>query len=175
LGLEIKHISDDFIAIRQSVWSGSVQFPKTPNSIRDVDLPASLAAMLRKFIGGRTSGFLFQTKASRSISQSDILTRALHPILEAACLEKRCFHAFRRFRTTWLRKNRVPEDLVRFWIGHSNRTVTDGYSKVKEDAEFRKKVCGEVGLGFQLPTEIRAENTEVAPSCTQNSVEECAV
>jgi integrase len=88
LGLEIKHISDDCatITVRQSVWNSRVQFPKTSRAIRDVDLHADLAATLRKFIGGRTAGFLFQTQAGRSISQSDILTRDLHPILEAAGL-----------------------------------------------------------------------------------------
>jgi hypothetical protein len=32
--------------------------------------------------------------------------------------EKCGFHAFRRFRFTNLRKQGVPEDLLRFWIGH---------------------------------------------------------
>ena len=148
LGLEIaKHISDDCttIKVRQSVWNGSIQLPKTFNAIRDVDLHSSVAGMLREFIGGRTAGFLFQTKTGRSISQSDILTRDLHPILAAAGLEKRGFHAFRRFRTTWLRKNRVPEDLLRFWIGHANTSVTDGYSKMKDDSRIPQTLCRKRG------------------------------
>ena|SRR2546425_1599386 len=179
LGLEIdKHVSDDHttIRVRQSVWNGKVQFPKTPNAIRDIDLAPSLARVLQEFIGDRKAGFLFETKAGHPISQSDILRRHLHPILEVVGREKCGFHAFRRFRTTWLRKNRVPEDLIRYWIGHADRSVTDGYSRVKDDVKFRKKVCAEVGLGFQLPTEIRAESPEVVPIVPKNlgaSLEAC--
>jgi len=43
----------------------------------------------------------------------------------------------------------VPEE----WLLHANRSVTDGYSKLKEDVTFRKKVAEQVGIGFELPTE----------------------
>jgi len=33
------------------------------------------------------------------------------------------------------------EDLVRFWPGHSDWTATDGYSKLSEDAEYRREVA----------------------------------
>lgn len=177
LGLEIKHLCDDCptVKIRQSVWNGRVQFPKTSNSIRDVDVHPDVATTLRKFIGSRTAGFLFKTLTGRSISQSDILTHDLHPILESAGFETRGFHAFRRFRTTWLRKNRVPEDLLRFWIGHADRSVTDGYSKVKEDVRFRKKWAKKVGIGFQLAKNVQEENLDVVPICTQDVLEESFV
>lgn len=75
-------------------------------------------------------------------------------------------HAFRRFRTTWLRKQHAPEDLVRFWLGHANKSVTDGYSKLKEDVTFRKQVVEQVGTGFRL----LAKKPEVAPNCTQSQL-----
>src|SRR6266542_2515828 len=65
-------------------WNGTVQFPKTRNAIRDIDLHSTLARMLKEFVGSRTAGFLFQTKVERPLSQSDILNRDLHPILERA-------------------------------------------------------------------------------------------
>jgi len=40
--------------------------------------------------------------------------------------------------------------LVRFWLGHANKSVTDGYSKPKEDVSFRNKVVEQVGTGFRL-------------------------
>jgi hypothetical protein len=54
------------------------------------------------------------------------------------------------------------EDLIRFWLGHANKSVTVLYSKLKDDVTFRKKVVEEVGIGFELP----AEKVEVAPCCT---------
>jgi hypothetical protein len=81
-GLEIdKHISDDFstLHIRQKVCSGHVQlFLKTDNGVREIDLPSSISAMLKKFVGSRTSGFVFctwsvRTRASESpVSHLDL-------------------------------------------------------------------------------------------------------
>lgn len=64
LGLKLsEHLSDDFstIRVRQSVWRGSVQAPKTDNAVREIDIPTSLATFLKASVGGRTSGFLFQS------------------------------------------------------------------------------------------------------------------
>jgi integrase len=163
-GLEVADISSDglTLTIRQSVWNGQVQMPKTANAFRQVDLHPSLAALVTAHVGQRTSGLLFSTPTGKPITQTNILKRNLHPILEALGREKAGFHAFRRFRVTHLRKNRVPEDLLRFWIGHADRSVTDGYSKVKEDIAFRQSCAANVGLGFELPDENLVENTVVA-------------
>ena len=174
LGIEIdKHISDDFstLLIRQKVWNGRIQpFLKTENGVRDIDLHPSIAAMLKKFVGDRTSGFLFCSKNGNPLLQSNVLRLSLHPTSEELRQPKSGAHAFRRFRTTWLRKQRAPEDLIRFWLGHANKSVTDGYSKLKEDVAFRKKVAEQVGIGFELP----AENPKLHPiapkvSCYQRS------
>ena len=136
LGIEIdKHFSDDFstLHIRQKVWNGRVQsFLKTENGVRDIDLHPSIAEMLKTFVGDRYSGFLFCSKSGKSLLQSNILRLSLHPILEELKQPKSGAHAFRRFRTTWLRKQHAPEDLIRFWLGHADKSVTDSYSKLKE-------------------------------------------
>ena len=45
----------------------------------------------------------------------------------------------------------------------ANKTITDLYSKLREDVTFRKKVAEQVGIGFELP----GEKPEPAPNCTQ--------
>jgi len=164
LGLEVgKHISDDFstLYIRQKVRRGRLEgFLKTEGGRRDVDICPVLAEMLKKYVGERTSGFLFRNKNGTSFSQTNLLRRGLHPALKKLGQPKAGFHAFRRFRTTWLRKNRTPEDLIRFWLGHADETVTDGYSKLREDVQYRKEVAGKIGLGF----EISAQTPDVVPN-----------
>jgi hypothetical protein len=115
--------------------------------------------MLREFIGDRTSGLLFCTRTGKPLSQSNILRDSLHPLLEKLGQPAAGSHAFRRFRTTWLRKNSVPRDLENFWLGHAEETVGDGYSKLKEDVGFRKQVTEAIGLGFALPV----PNVSIAP------------
>lgn len=154
-GIEIdKHISEDFktLYIRQKIRRAKLEtFLKTDAGRRDVDLCPDLAAMLKTYVGERTSGFLFRNRKGNFLSQTNLLRRGLHPALKKLGQPKAGFHAFRRFRTTWLRKNRTPEDLIRFWLGHADQTVTDGYSKLREDVEYRKEVATEVGFGFEIP------------------------
>jgi integrase len=72
LGLKLgEHLSGDFstIRVRQSVWRGSVQTPKTDNAVREIDLSSSLAAFLKAHIGDQTSGFLFQSESGRPLMQ----------------------------------------------------------------------------------------------------------
>jgi integrase len=116
--------------------------------------------MLKKYVGERISGFLFNTKNGNSLSQTNLLRRGLHPALKKLGQPRAGFHAFRRFRATWLRKNRTPEDIIRFWLGHADETVTDGYSKLREDVQYRKEVADKIGLGF----EISAQTPDVAPN-----------
>ncbi len=126
----------------------------------EIWLEPVVADKLREFVGEGKSGLLFSTQAGRQISQSNILRRSLHPILAELNQPKMGCHAFRRFRVTWLRKNLVPEDLIKFWHGHAGNTVTDSYSKLKDDVEFRKQVVEKVGLGF----EILSENPVIGPN-----------
>jgi integrase len=152
LGLERKHLSDDCrtITVEQSCWEGDIQTPKTKNAYRQVDLCPKLAALLSEFVKDR-QGLLFANKKGAPLSQTNELRRSLHPVLAELGVEKAGFHAMRRFRTTWLRKQRAPEDLIKFWLGHAKQSVTDGYSKLGEDEEFRKQVAETVGTGFDVP------------------------
>ena len=158
LALEVSHVSQEgTLSISQSVWNGSLQTPKTKAGVREVDLPANIAQLLTAFIGDRKSGFVFRSSNGSPLGQSNVLRRNLHPILEGMGLGKAGFHSFRRFRVTHLRKQGTPEDLLRFWIGHGDKTVTDRYAKLRQDVEFRKTVAERVGIGFSV---------EVVPLCT---------
>ena len=118
LGLEIdKHISDDCrtLYIRQKAKRGIIQKRlKTKNGERDVDLCASLAALLKKFIGERTSGLLFCTSTGRQLLQTDVLRDSLHPILKMLDHEQGGFNIFRRDRLTHSETTECPKPLEHF-------------------------------------------------------------
>jgi integrase len=166
LALEVQHFAKDgTLSVCQGVWNGKLQAPKTKSGIREVDLPQNVTEMLAEFIGDRSAGFIFRTSNGNTLGQSNVLRRSLHPILAEMNREKAGFHSFRRFRVTHLRKQGTPEDLLRFWIGHSGTSVTDGYSKVSQDRAFRKEVAERVGIGFTfevVPCCPPALNTEAA-------------
>jgi integrase len=150
--LQAEDIQGTVIRVRQSHWRGRLYSPKTTAGLREVDLCSSLSEALHDHLGDRTSGFVFRSKAGTPLARSNVLRRGLHKILEKIGRERCGFHGFRRYRVTHLRKQRVPEDLIRFWIGHADKSVTDGYSKVKADVEFRRFTAEQAGLGFHMPT-----------------------
>jgi integrase len=132
------------LKVRRSIWRGKEQEPKTPNAVREVDIPELFAALLQDYAADKT-GYLFATSTGRPLSQRNVL-RALH-----ATGKKVGLHAFRRFRTESLRRARVPEDLTTLWLGHSKKTVTDLYaSGLQNDEAWRREWCARVGLDFSL-------------------------
>ena len=161
LGIEIKHISPDFltISIVQKVHSGRVeQRLKSEDSLREVDLHSSIAALLKEFVGDRKSGFLFSTRQGRPLWPTNIIRRHLHKALKQLAYvnpirgdHKAGNHAFRRFRLTYLRNyTNCPQGLIDFWMGHAANDVTDLYDKIKDDLAFRRAKAEEVGIGFEI-------------------------
>jgi integrase len=163
LALQVEHYQSGTLHIQQGIWNGCIQTPKTRAGTREVDLTASVAAMLENYLDERKTGFLFRTNRKNALSPSTVLRRNLHPILIGMGREIAGFHSFRRFRVTHLRKQGTPEDLLRFWIGHAPESVTDRYSKLYEDVAYRKAQAERVGIGFNL---------EVVPCCPQTFVTE---
>ena len=60
------------------------------------------------------------------------------------------FHSLRRFRTTRLREVGTPEDILKFWIGHGSKDITDRYSKLASNEALRKEWAEKAGLGFSI-------------------------
>jgi integrase len=146
LALKPTDFSPDFrvLFVRRSIWHGQEQAPKTPNAVCVVDIPEPLARLLREYVAGK-SGYLFAAKSGQPLQQRNVL-RALH-----ATGKKVGLHTFRRFRTETLRRARVPEDLIRLWLGHSKQSVTDLYaSGLERDEAWRQEWCERAGLGFSL-------------------------
>ena len=135
LGLKTEDLTDDcrVLHVRRSVWHCHEQLPKTANAVRVVDVHESLARVLREYIVGR-SGLLFATRDGKPLSQRNVLRSFLKA--GGTC----GFHGFRRFRVETLRRERVPEDLVRFWLGHAGASVTDTYANgLREDLTWRQE------------------------------------
>jgi integrase len=159
------------IFVRRRIYKGKEGALKTDSAYRDVDLCGEMASYLKQFIGSRTAGFLFRTKSGQPISQRNILRDSMHKILYGHGFKNSqgeivetipgiapqmkgtgcASHAFRRYRATHLRGSGVPEDITRFWLGHADQSITDRYSKVKENVEHRKSWADLVGIGFEIP------------------------
>jgi hypothetical protein len=154
LGLELdKHFSPDFriLYIQQKAKRGIIQpHLKTKAGEREVDLCSALAKMLRDFVGDRTEGLLFRTSTGGQLLQANTLQDSLHPILETLEHAKGGFNIFRRFRITHLQKTGCPEALRHFWSGHAPSHVSERYTKLSGEREFRLVWAEKIGAGFEL-------------------------
>ena len=100
--------------------------------MRIVDIPEVFASELRGYLAS-INGYLFATADGKSLQQRNVL-RILHGVKSVG------FHAFRRFRLTWLRKNGVPKDLERRWMGHAPEEVGDLLWSKKSCVGLKSKV-----------------------------------
>jgi hypothetical protein len=118
---------------------------------------ALTARILRNFIGGRTSGFLFQTANRTMLDPGNIAGDSLNPILEDMGRNEvgTRFNVFRRFREAVLQRSETRQILIDYWMGHSNPSMGDRYGKqLVEDVEYRQEQVKKVGLGFDLPPSL---------------------
>jgi integrase len=133
------------IHVRESIWRGKLQAPKTPAAIRAVDLCFAIQSLLEEFTYNRRQGdFLFSTSNGKAIDPSYVARQILTPASIPGT------HSLRRLRVSHLREVGCNESILRFWIGHSGRTVTDGYDKIAQDVELRRREAERVGTGLDI-------------------------
>ncbi len=128
LGVRIENIHDNGtrIVIKSKVWNGIEQdFLKTSNGEREIDLPKSVAKLLMDFIGNRTSGLVFCSRNGKPLSQSNIVSRWLHPMLEQLNAPKAGNHlsavsASRIFGRIWFRRTLS----ISGWVMRMRRSAT---------------------------------------------------
>ena len=109
---------------------------KTDAAARTVPLYPSLNAQLAKMAQNRT-GRLF--RGSESLFRQ-LLRRYNLP----------AFHAYRRYRTTHLRRAGMTEEVIRYILGHARTSITDRYSRLTDDRQFIRTAVEKAGLGFDL-------------------------
>jgi len=157
LGLETKHFVNDgrTIQVCQQVDRDRprvVQYLKTDAGYREVDLSEQVAECLRSFVNGK-EGLMFKTRNGTPYLHNNLEQRWLTPRLQTIGSDEKGmgFHAFRRFRKTWLRGERCQEDINNFWMGHQPETMSELYSRMEFELDRRLGEAEEIGVGFTVP------------------------
>jgi integrase len=183
LALETKHFTNNgrTIQVRQQVDRDApriVSCLKTDAAYRDIDLHPEIAEFLQRFVGDR-KGLLFVTRKGTPRLHNGIEERWLSKRLRKKGLDEpgMGWHAFRRFRKTWLRGKRCQEDINIFWMGHKPKTMSELYSHLFEEIEVRLAEAETVGFGFDLPEKPseKAVIAPIAPKFRNEVLEEVAV
>jgi len=177
LALETKHFINNgrTIMVEQQVEKDTpriVLHLKTNAAKREIDLHPDIAEYLRKYITGRT-GLLFHTANGTPYLHNKLEGRWLTPRLIKMGLEQKGmgWHAFKRFRKTWLRGQRCLEDINNFWMAHRPQTMSELYSHLHEELQLRLDEAERVGYGFVLPA---SKDVSVVPKSQQKNGAEVA-
>ncbi len=157
LALENKHFVKHYrtIQVCQQVDRNHpriVTYLKSDAGFREVDLCTAVGEYLRAFIN-RKDGLLFQTRNGTPYLHHSLEQRWLTPRLVAMGVDEKGmgFHAFRRYRKTWLRGKRVQEDINNFWMGHAPETMSETYSRLDLELDLRLAEAESMGVGFTVP------------------------
>jgi integrase len=180
LAVEGRHFSNEgrTITVEQQIQKDApqvVKYLKTAAAKREVDLHPDIAEYLQRYAAGKT-GLLFHTANGTPHLYGNLEDRWLTPrLINMAVDEKGMgFHAFRRFRKTWLRGTRCFEDLNNFWMAHKPNTMSEVYSHLHEEVEMRLEEAERVGYGFVLPAFDKLSVVPSLPKLHQNRAVEIA-
>ena len=129
------------LEVRQSVWRGRVQSPKTENAYRTLALSSDLVEHLGKFVLKLTPnerGLLFVTRNGTPWDANLLVRRQLRPLLSALGIAPGGLHAFRHANASLMDRLRVPVKVRQERLGQSDPRMTLGvYTHVASEDDFR--------------------------------------
>jgi integrase len=137
VGVRTEDFEGDVLRLRHRFHQGNAGGDygelKTPKSIRNLPLPASLANRVKALADG--TGYCFRSKAESGtpINQKNALRRYIHPACAELGFRIGGWHDFRHTMTTWALKT-YPTKVVSGMLGHSStQTTLDVYGHVSQE------------------------------------------
>jgi integrase len=132
------------LAVRESVYEGKVQRPKTQKSRRTIPLGphaiASLKAHRDRSTRKSSDDLVFPNKSGEPLRESKLLERVLQPAAERAGLGRVTWHQFRHIHSSLLNDLRVPVKIAQEQLGHASiQTTLNIYTHVV-DASHRAAI-----------------------------------
>ena len=178
LALETRHFINNgrTIIVEQQVEKDAariVQYLKTDAAKREIDLHPDIAEYLQTYMAVKT-GLLFHTANGTPHLNGNLEDHWLTPRLIKKGLDEKGmgWHAFKRFRKTWLRGQRYLEDINNFWMAHKPQTMSELYSHLHEELQLRLDEAERVGYGFVLPSSNEGSVVPIVPKMHQSGAAE---
>jgi integrase len=147
------------VNVRQSVWRGKFQSPKSENAVRCFKLSARLlehiADSLRRARPNQ-KGLLFATRNGTPWDANLLVKRKLYPLLDLLGIERGGLHAFRHTNSTLMDHLSVPLKVRQQRLGHSDPSLTLGvYTHVSSADD---ECCAEQLDALLRPNAPKKEN-----------------
>jgi integrase len=145
-GLTWERVGPDYADIRQRVYKGDIDRPKTVQSARRAALSQSLLMGLEQWralcIDARPESWVFPSERSTPLSRDNILRRFIGPKLAGVQLAWVNFQVMRRTHSTLMNNMGVEGKLVADQLGHSLDVNQNVYTK--SPVEQRKVIVDQL-------------------------------
>lgn len=137
-------LSTGTLAVRESVFEGKFQRPKTQRAVRTIPLgPNAVAALtVHKNRALRTGAddLVFGNRDGNPLRESKLLQKVLQPAAKAAGLGRVTWHQFRHIHSSLLNDLRVPVKIAQEQLGHASISTTLNIYTHVVDASHRKAI-----------------------------------
>jgi len=152
LGLTWKRLQGRYAEIRQRVYRGKVDTPKTNNSVRDVALSEGLLSDIENWrtvsIDASPNAWVFPSEnLSTPLSRDNCWRRRIGPKLEAAGLGWVSFQVMRRTHSSLMNDLKVDPKIVADQLGHTLDVNQNIYTQ--SGLERRKEAVDSLELALQ--------------------------
>jgi integrase len=130
LGLRWRALDLDVgtLSVRESVFEGKFQPPKTQKAVRTIPLgPHAIAALTahRQRVSRRApEDLVFGNRKGDPLRESKLLTNVLQPAAAAAGLGRVTWHQFRHIHSSLLNDLKVPVKIAQEQLGHASISTT---------------------------------------------------
>lgn len=132
------------LTVRESVFEGKFQPPKTRKALRTIPLGrhavAALSAHRERVSRRGGADLVFGNRIGGPMRESKLLTNVLQPAAEAAGLGRVTWHQFRHIHSSLLNDLRVPAKIAQEQLGHASISTTLNIYTHVVDASHRKAV-----------------------------------
>ena len=132
------------LSVRESVYEGKFQSPKTRKSRRTMPLGPQIIVWLRehRLRAKRTESddLVFGNRKGQPLRESKLLRNVLQPAAKRAGLGRVTWHQFRHIHSSLLNDLRVPVKIAQEQLGHSSISTTLNIYTHVVDASHRKAI-----------------------------------
>jgi integrase len=132
------------LAVRESVFEGKFQAPKTQRAVRTIPLgPHAIRALVAhqaRTTRREPNDLVFGNRSGGPRRESKVLRNVLQPAAEAAGLGKVTWHQFRHIHSSLLNDLRVPVKIAQEQLGHASISTTLSIYTHVVDASHRRAV-----------------------------------
>lgn len=137
LGLTWKHVGPNYIDVRQRVYKGQIDSPKTKQSVRKAALSDGVMAALGQWklisLDAGLDAWVFPSERGTPLSRDNVLRRSINPRLTEIGLGWVDFQVMRRTHSTLMNNMGVEGKLVADQLGHSLDVNQNVYTKSPVD------------------------------------------